>query len=244
VAVYFTQREIVVPGQLLAKGPYQLGSNVYKVGNAIYSSIIGLAELKDRAIHVIPLKCCYVPKVGDIVIGKVIDVGISHWTVDIASPYSAILQVSDAFNKVIDTTREDLTKYFDVGDFLVAKIIAFDRTRDPLLSTKEPKCGKIDRGTVVEISPAKIPRLIGKKGSMINMIKKEINCQILVGQNGRIWIYAENPEDELLLVRVIKRIELEAHTSGLTDRIREMIRREKSRRGNVVSASKKGRKAS
>ncbi len=229
MVIYFSQREVVVPGQLLAKGPYQLGSNVYRISQSIYSAVLGLAELRDNTINVIPLRSCYIPRPGDLVIGLVVDVSVTSWTVDIASPYKAALQVSDAFTRPIDPLKEDLRKYFDIGDYIVAKVLAFDRTRDPLLTVKEPPCGKIEKGTVVEISPAKIPRLIGKRGSMIGMIKRELGCNILVGQNGRIWVHSDDPEVEALAVKVIKKIEVEAHTTGLTDRIREFIRRARRR---------------
>ncbi len=225
MTVYFSQREMVVPGQLLARGMYRLGDNVYRVGQNIYAMKLGLAELKDNTISVIPLKECYMPNVGDLVIGLIIDIGITNWSVDIASPYTALLQVNDAFSKPIDPLREDLKKYFNVGDYIIAKVIAFDKTRDPLLSTKEPPCGKIEKGTVIEISPAKIPRLIGKRGSMISIIKRELDCQIVVGQNGRVWIFAKDPFYEEVAIKVIRKIEEEAHTTGLTDRVREIIRR-------------------
>jgi len=225
LVIYFSQRDVVTPGQLLAKGMYRLGDNVYRIGQSIYATTIGLAELRDNTVNVIPLKGCYVPHVGDLVIGLVVDVSLTSWTVDIASPYTALLQVNDAFSKPIDPLKENLRKYFDVGDYIVANVIAFDKTRDPLLSTKEPPCGKIEKGTVVEISPAKIPRLIGKRGSMISIIRKELSCQIMAGRNGRIWVYSKNPSYEEIAVKVIKKIEQEAHVAGLTDRVKEMIRR-------------------
>ena len=76
------------------------------------------------------------------------------------------------------------------------------------------------------MEPTKVPRLIGRKGSMINMIKAETRCKIVIGQNGRIWISCEKPEIEDIIEMIIRRIEREAHTAGLTDRIREFLRQE------------------
>ena len=58
---------------------------------------------------------------------------------------------------------------------------------------------------------------------MINMLKKETGCQITIGQNGRIWIRGKTPEDEAIAANAIKKIEREAHISGLTDRVRAYI---------------------
>jgi exosome complex component RRP4 len=106
---------------------------------------------------------------------------------------------------------------------VIGEVLAFDRTRDPLLTTKGPGLGKVTNGRVVEISAAKIPRLIGRKGSMIAMLKTMTNCQITVGQNGVVLVWGKTPENERLAVEAIYMIEREAHTRGLTDRIRDMI---------------------
>ncbi len=115
-----------------------------------------------------------------------------------------------------------------MGDFVLAKVTAFDRTRDPSLTTREPQLGRITHGQIVRVSPAKIPRVIGRKGSMINMLKKETRCNITVGQNGLISISGRNRGDERIAALAIQKIEEEAHTSGLTDRVSEMIRKERS----------------
>ena len=61
---------------------------------------------------------------------------------------------------------------------------------------------------------------------MINLIKTEMNCRLIIGQNGRVWVSGKNPESELLIERIIRKIEREAHTSGLTDRIKDLIHEE------------------
>ena len=173
------------------------------------------------------LKAFYIPMVGDTVIGKVIEVMLSGWIVDIRAPYVALLRASDALERPVRPQRDDLPALFDVGDMMIAKIVAYDRTRDPLLTVLERGLGKVTRGQTIEITPTKIPRVIGKKGSMITTIKNETGCQVIIGQNGRIVIAGKTPEDERLAIMAIRLIEQEAHTSGLTDRVTEMLKKEK-----------------
>ena len=71
-----------------------------------------------------------------------------------------------------------------------------------------------------------MPRLIGRKGSMINLIKTETNCRLIIGQNGLVWINAKDYETIQLVEKVIHKVEREAHTSGLTDRIKNLIHEE------------------
>jgi len=117
-----------------------------------------------------------------------------------------------------------------VGDVVVAKIVDLDRRRTPILSIMGRDLGKVHEGFIMKITPSKIPRLIGKKGSMINMILRGTRCQITIGQNGKILINGRNREDEELVVKVIHKIETEAHTSGLTNRIQEYLRTIKEER--------------
>jgi len=48
----------------------------------------------------------------------------------------------------------------------------------------------------------------------------------MVGQNGRIWIRAPNNEILRLAIKAFKMIEVQAHTSKLTDRVRQMLEEE------------------
>jgi len=220
-------RQIVTPGDLLAEGDYLTGDNTFKDDEKVYASRLGLVEYKGRKVEVVALNNFYIPSVGDLVIGKVVEMDLHGWTVDINSPYVGTLRASEALSRPFRPQRDELSDFLDVGDLVLAQIIAFDRTRDPSLTIREPELGKITYGQIVRISPAKIPRVIGRKGSMINMLKRETRCNITVGQNGLISISGRNREDERLALLAIQKIEEEAHTSGLTDRVTEMIRKER-----------------
>ena len=224
---YFEKRQLVTPGDLLAEGKYRAGDNTYKDDDKIYAARVGLVSLEDQTVHVVALKAFYIPYVGDTVIGRIVEVGISAWMVDINAPYLAVLRASDALDRPFNPRKDELPAIFDVNDLIIAKLVAYDRTQDPLLTVREPGLGKISRGQIVEVTPTKIPRVIGRKGSMISMIKQETGCQITIGQNGLVLISGKTPEDERLAVMAIRKIEQESHTSGLTDRVTEMIRKEK-----------------
>lgn len=233
--ILMENRSLVTPGEIIADGKYKIGSNVYRHGPKIISQVIGLVDINNNKISVVPLKGNYIPTVGDLVIGIVTDVALNSWIVDVGSAYPAIMK-SSSINKRFDPVRDDSRDFFDVGEVVVGKIYSFDRTRDPVLTLREndkrsrgPYLGKLNGGRVVEITPTKIPRLIGRRGSMISMIKHYTNCRITVGQNGRIWIKGDNVEDEYLVLQAINKIEREAHTSGLTDRVKELLEEEKAK---------------
>ncbi len=233
MTIHAERKQLVAPGELLAEGPYFAGENTYREGSKIFSSRIGFADVIGNKLIVVPIKGAYIPRIDDIVIGRVTDIGMSGWQVDICAPYPALLPVSETpMHRGREGGRRDLGHIHGVGDLVIAQVIAFDRTRDPLLTTKGRDLGKITSGRVARISPAKIPRIIGKKGSMITMLKKETETDIIPGQNGVILAMGRNPDQERIAVEALYMIEREAHTTGLTDRVKAMI--QEKMKGKVI----------
>jgi exosome complex component RRP4 len=230
---YFEAKQLVTPGELLAEGEYQAGENTYVETGKIFSSRIGLVDLDNKKVNVVALKAFYVPKVGDIVIGSVKEVGFNGWTIDIKAPYEAMLRASDVLSRPFKPQNDELNQVLDAGDLIVAKIASYDRAHDPQLTVGEPGLGKITRGQLMRVTPTKIPRVIGRKGSMISMIKQETNCQIILGLNGVILVTGKSTAEEELAMKAIKKIEDESHTSGLTDRITQLLKEEKAKREEI-----------
>ena len=212
------EKELVVPGQMLAEEGYYSGRGTFRDGNSVFSSLIGLVSLRNKKISVIPLKSKYVPKRGDVVIGEIDDVRFSMWGVDLNSPYSGILPASEVFGR----EKKELSRVFNVGDVLFLRVVDVDEVKKVKLGLKGRGMGKFRGGILVDITPTKVPRLIGKKGSMINMIKDKTRCKIVVGQNGLVWVKGETGMEQITR-NIIKLIEAEAHTSGLTNRIRDKL---------------------
>ncbi|AJF63122.1 MAG: putative exosome complex RNA-binding protein 1 [archaeon GW2011_AR20] len=220
------EREIVVPGEELAEGMDFLPSHgTYRDKDKIVSSKLGVVSVNKTIIKVIPLTGRYMPKIDDIVIGRVIEIGFYGWSVDIGSAYPATLSIRDA-TEFIDK-GENLTKYYDYGDILAAQVIRTTRYNSIDITTKGPGLKKLSGGKVIEVTPSKVPRMIGKQGSMISMIKDATGCNILIGQNGRVWIKGTNLENENLVTKTIMKIEEESHIDGLTDKIKKLLESKK-----------------
>ena len=226
---FFEKKQLVIPGDLLAEGEYLAGNNSYKEENKIFASRIGLANCINKKVNIIALKAFYFPVVGDMIIGTVKEVGFSGWTVDIKSPYRAMLRASDVLNRSFKPQNDELSQVLTVGDLIVAKVASYDRYHDPQLTVGEPGLGKITKGQIMTITPTKIPRVIGKKGSMITNIKNETGCQIILGKNGRILVTGKTIKDEELAMAAISKIEEESHIDGLTDRIIQFLKKKKTK---------------
>ena len=215
-------RKVVIPGDLLSEEAKRSGEGTFVKDGKVYSLLYGLANDRDR-INVIPLAGKYVPAPGDNIIGIVKDITFSNWIIDINSPYDGLLHISE-FPKRIDA--DEMSKYLSLGSSTMIRIKDVDSTMKVELTLNDRKLGLLKTGRIVEINHTRVPRLIGKGGSMISMLKKELNCNIFVGQNGRIWING-GADDMDLALKTILLIEKEAHTSGLTDRIVDFLKKEK-----------------
>ena len=216
--IHVENKDLVIPGQILADDEYYSGRGTFKENGKVCSSLLGRVSLRNKKIRVIPLKSKYVPKKGDVVIGKIKDVRFSMWDVDINSPYSGILPAFEVFGR----EKKELNKVYDVGDVLFLRVVEVDEIKKAKLGLKGRGMGKFKGGIIVDIAPTKVPRLIGKKGSMINMIKDKTKCKIVVGQNGLVWVKG-NEDMEQLTREIIHLIEEEAHTSGLTNKIKNKL---------------------
>ena len=216
------EKTVTVPGEKLAEGmDYLPGDGTYRLNEDIIANKLGLVNVSGRAIRIIPLSGGYLPKTGDNIIGQVTDITMSGWRVELNCAYSAMLSMRDASTDFI-AKGADLTKFFDIGDYIVAKVVTVTSQNLVDISTKGPGLKKLKGGRIISINPKKVPRIIGKTGSMVSMIKEHTGCKVVVGQNGLIWLEGE-PKMEHLAVKTIRLIESQSHISGLTDKIKGFL---------------------
>jgi exosome complex component RRP4 len=243
-------REIVVPGEVLTEDTKTFmpgrGTIYNKERTKIISLNIGLKQVKRNYINVIPLRGFYTPRPGDKVIALVVDKNPVKYRCDIGAKDFGTLKPKNTIKRSkmgsyrgggrggggrSQNNEDSTTSKFDIGDILIVKILSADRLNQPELTTVGKYLGKRNNGVVISIDPPKIPRIIGRNGSMIKMLNNLTNSNIFVTQNGRIWLKGEDLAHERLLIEAIQKIASEAHTVGLTDRMQEFIINEKKKRG-------------
>jgi len=218
------KREIVIPSQLLGDAEGNMaGRGTFIENGKIYSEMLGILSKRSNYINVIPLKGRYDAIEGDFVIGVVREAMASSWLVDINAPYPALLHVNEV---PWDVDFGETEKYLNHGDSVMAKILQVDVEKKLQITLKDRNLYKIRGGHITYIEPSKVPRLIGKKGSMISLLKKYTRCRIFVGQNGRIWIDGTDEDDIAKVIYAIRKIEEESLAFGLTNRIEELLRKD------------------
>ncbi|MCK4550716.1 MAG: RNA-binding protein [Candidatus Aenigmarchaeota archaeon] len=211
--------QIVYPGfELVDSMDVLPGAGAFREGSKVFSKILGIAKTRGSVVSVTPLSGVYNPQVRDCVIGEVTDVGFSNWSVDIGGPYDSVMSTNDVREFV--ERNGDLTKYYQIGEVIMCVVTGVTPTKFINVGTKDPKARKLIGGLLTQITPSKVPRLIGKQGSMIGMIKDKTKCFITVGQNGRIWIKGDF---ESVAAKAIKKVDEWSTQSGLTDKIEALL---------------------
>lgn len=211
-------RKVVIPGEMIIEGEeYLPGESTEKKDGKIYSLKFGLAEEQSNLIKVIPLSGVYVPRRGNVVIGKVENITANGWLIDIGASDSAFLSVMEVPRYV---NKDALEEVLDIDEMVVAKI--WNMTKKGIdLSFKSRGLGRIEEGIIFDVNPNKVPRIIGKEGSMINLIKTYTDCDVTVGQNGTILIVGKSIDSELFAKRAIMFIVENSFVSGLTEKVEQ-----------------------
>jgi exosome complex component RRP4 len=214
-------KQVVVPGDVLADDiGFIPGFGTYRNSHNLVCSRLGLVNLEGKVVKIIPLSGKYLPRRNDIVVGRVFDILMAGWRVDINSPYSAVLSSKETPEFI--ERNEDLSRHFDLDDHLVCKVTNVTSQNLVDVSCRDQGLRKLRGGRILPVNTHKVPRIIGKKGSMVSMIKQATGCRIIVGQNGLVWIDGE-PDKENIAVNAIRKIEEESHMPGLTDRMKTYL---------------------
>jgi exosome complex component RRP4 len=212
---YVSEWEVVTPGQVLTDDARKAGNHTYVYGGKVYSAVTGVVSLRNAKINIIPAKGPYRPQEDDSVIGIIIDIKPNMYEVDLGWHVIGLMKSR--------SKRRRTSLGLQIGDVIYTSV-KYCGIRGVFLDGGE-SLKKIDRGLLVTISPVKIPRLIGKKGSMLSLLKRETDCQFYVGRNGLIAIVGQDSKHEFAAASAIKLIEEESHIKGLSDRVSAHIRK-------------------
>ncbi|MEI6731851.1 MAG: KH domain-containing protein [archaeon] len=214
------KRKIVVPGEIIVSGEDFLPSEgTRREGENVVAARYGLSEEAGRVVKVIPITGSFIPRRNNVVIGRVVDITFSGWLVDIDWAQSGFLPIDES-PKFIN--KNEMDQFLAIGDTVAAKIWSV-KPKGLDLSLNSRGLGKLEGGFMFRISPNRVPRVIGREGSMINLIKEKTGCEITVGQNGWIWMNSETVDASIKARRVVEFIADNFSSEGLTEKVEEML---------------------
>src|SRR3972149_11834432 len=212
------KRIVVIPGEVIASGEDFLpGEGAKREGNDVISIRFGLAEEAGRMIKVISITGAFVPRRNNVVIGRVTDITFHGWLIDIDSASSGFLPVEESPRFI---NKNEMNQFLAIGDVIAAKIWSVNQ-KGIDLAMRGKGLGKLEGGFIFRVTPNRVPRIIGREGSMINLIKDKTGCDITVGQNGWIWVKGKDIDSEIKARKSIEFIAEKVYVDGLTDKMEE-----------------------
>jgi len=180
-----------VPGETISSETgFLRGHGTLVVDGELISTIGGVIEEVDKLKSVRPLKSRYVAQVGDVVVGRVTEIGAKRWKLDINGPVDATLMLSSV-NLPDGTQRKrtaedqlQMRNFFVENDVVCTEVQEVKKDGSVALHTRSEKYGKLMYGTFVKVYPALIKRM--------PQHFHQLPCGVdtILGNNGYVWISA------------------------------------------------------
>lgn len=153
--------DIVTPGEIITSDPQWMrghGTYTKPPSPAIISSVAGTVSRTNKLLSVRPVRARYTPEVGDLVVGRIVEVQARRWRVDVggaqlaALPLSAINLPGGVLRKRTDTDELQIRSFFAEGDLLVAEVQQLFGDGGAGLHTRSLRYGKLRNGLFASVS--------------------------------------------------------------------------------------------
>jgi exosome complex component RRP4 len=215
------KRQIVVPGETIVSGNEFLpGEGAYRDGEEIVAAKYGIANVFEKHVRVVPVSGAYYPRRGNTIIGTIVDITFNGWLIDFGGAQNAFLPVAEVPRFV---NKNEMQEFLDFGESVIVKVWDV-KSRGVDVSMKMRGFGKVEGGMIVSVGANEVPRIIGKEGSMVKMIKGATGCDVTVGQNGKVWISGKDTDSEVNAKKIIEFISENVTVNGLTEMVENFIK--------------------
>ncbi|KAI9768840.1 MAG: exosome non-catalytic core subunit rrp4 [Geoglossum simile] len=244
--------EIVTPGETITEDPqWMRGHGTYTAGadgTKIIASVAGTVAKTNKLLSVSPLRARYTPEIGDLVVGRIIEVGTKRWLCDISAPHLSALHLSSInlpggiLRKRTTTDELQIRSYFSEGDLLVAEVQTLHQDGSASLHTRSLKYGKLRNGVFMSVGGRGVKR--GRRQVFeVKLTDGVGGVDVYLGVNGFVFIamHTDLPESES--TSIIANLEDSASAamySSQNDPIPVATRREIVRVAGVIRALVEG----
>ncbi|KAJ1921350.1 Exosome complex component rrp4 [Mycoemilia scoparia] len=186
---------LVTPGYLITQDPeFMRGHGTFAEDSAIYSSVSGVVERINKLISVRPFKQRYQGEIGDIIVGRITEVGSKRWKVDVNSRQDAVLLLSSINlpggiqRRKSESDELQMRTFFSEGDLVFAEVQNYFNDGALSLHTRSIQYGKLRNGTIVKVFPKLVPR------SRSHFHSLPCGVDVVMGVNGYIWVSKHVPQ--------------------------------------------------
>ncbi|PON65742.1 Exosome complex RNA-binding protein 1/RRP40/RRP [Parasponia andersonii] len=195
------------------------GHGTSELNGEIIATVCGIVERVNKLVYVRALRARYKPEVGDIIVGRVVEVAPKRWRIEINYSQDAVLMLSsmnlpDGIQRRRTAIDElNMRSIFEESDVICAEVRGFQH--DGLhLQARSQKYGKLKRGQLLTVPPY----LVKRRKQHFHYLE-QYGIDVILGCNGFIWV-GEHVEatDDMVEEQVSKSEQQTMNSDGiLTD---------------------------
>ncbi|OAL22181.1 hypothetical protein AYO20_11222 [Fonsecaea nubica] len=207
-----SSRQITLPGEVITDDTQWMrghGTFMPEQSTTMIATLAGPLKKTNKLLSVAPLRARYTPEIGDLVVGRVVEVQKNQWKVDVAAPLLAQLPLSSinlpggVLRRRTTADELQMRNYFQEGDLVVAEVQQL-RSSDGTanLHTRSLKYGKLRNGMFLAVTGT------GGGGGVVRSRRQVFtinsgaqgggDVNVILGVNGYIWLskHMEQAEDQ------------------------------------------------
>ncbi|KAI9040473.1 exosome non-catalytic core subunit RRP4 [Aspergillus affinis] len=152
---------IVTPGETVTDDPQWMrghGTYMNPLSTSIIATVAGNVQKTNKLLSVQPLRARYTPEIGDLVVGRIVEVQSRRWKVDVAAPLLAQLPLSainlpgGILRRRTSADELQIRTFFSEGDLLVAEVQNVHSDGAASLHTRSLKYGKLRNGVFLAVT--------------------------------------------------------------------------------------------
>ncbi|KAL6058318.1 Exosome complex component rrp4 [Balamuthia mandrillaris] len=200
----------VIPGEAItSQGGFLRGHGTYVEDGELIATVSGVVERVNKLVSVKALKSRYTGEVGDVVVGRIVDVAQKRWKVDVNARQDAILMLSSinlpggVQRRRTDSDALQMRTFFAENDLISAEVQQFFSDGAMSIHTRSLKYGKLQNGEFLAVQASLVKRCKTTFHSL------PCGVDVILGNNGYIWISqpeAPSTESERVIREKICRV--------------------------------------
>ncbi|XP_057964121.1 exosome complex component RRP4 homolog [Malania oleifera] len=176
------------------------GHGTSELDGEVVATVCGIVERVNKLVYVRALRARYKPEIGDIIVGRIIEVAPKRWRLEINFSQDAVLMLSsmnlpDGIQRRRTAVDElNMRSIFEENDVVCAEVRGFQHDGSLHLQARSQKYGKLQRGQLLKIPPYLVKR---RKQHFHHL--EQYGIDLILGCNGFIWIgeHVEAKDDML-----------------------------------------------
>ncbi|XP_051218300.1 exosome complex component RRP4 homolog [Lolium perenne] len=155
----------------------------------VVATLCGVVERVNKLVYVRTLRARYKPEVGDIIVGRVIEIAPKRWRLEINFSQDAVLMLSsmnlpDGIQRRRTAVDElNMRSIFEENDVVCAEVRGFQHDGSLHLQARSQKYGKLKRGQLLTVPPYLVKR---RKQHFHHL--EQYDVDLILGCNGFIWV--------------------------------------------------------